>query len=376
MIDGQADQGSIFEQRKRDHLRIALDPRAQSSRTHGLEDIDLIHEALPDLDFSDIDLTSDFNGLTVKAPYFVSSMTAGHERGREINLALAKFSERRGILMGVGSQRRELEDADAMKEWTEIRKQAPNALLLGNIGISQALREPVSRIQALVDNLGAKALFIHLNPLQECVQPEGTPQFRGGLEAIRRIARELTVPVIVKEVGCGFSEDTLKRLEGSGIRAVDVSGLGGTHWGRVEGQRLPAGEWRSQAAATFDDWGIPATTSLLNAKEAGVSYDLWASGGVRTGLDVAKFVAMGARFVGLAQPWLAAVLGEGGEKARIGFGDAETPGGGERGATRGTAQDRLDDVADRLDWELKTALFCTGCRTPDELRAQQRWTWR
>lgn len=351
MTDGQAEQESQFEQRKRDHIRIALDPRAQSARTQGLEDIELIHEALPDLDFSDIDLSTKFLGRPVKVPYFVSSMTAGHERGRDINLALAKLSERRGILMGVGSQRRELDDPSAMKEWAEIRGKAPGALLLGNIGLAQAIRTPTAKLQSLVDGLGAMALFIHLNPLQECVQPEGTPQFKGGLEAIRRIAGELKVPVIVKEVGCGFSEATLRRLEGSGIHAVDVSGLGGTHWGRVEAQRLPGGDWRADAAATFNDWGVTTTRSLLNATKAGVSYHLWASGGVRTGLDVAKFTAMGAQFVGLAQPWLAAALSA--ESARD-----------------------LDLVADRLDLELKTALFCTGCRTPDELRTQKRWTSR
>lgn len=341
----------LFESRKRDHLRIALDPRVQSSRAAGLESIDLVHEALPDLDFKDIDLSVDFNGRSLGAPFFIGSMTAGHEKGREINLALARLSERRGLLMGVGSQRRELEDSEASLEWREIRKQAPKACLVGNIGIAQAIRAPVDRLRALVDGLEASALFIHLNPLQECLQPEGTPSFRGGLSAIARLVTEIQVPVIVKETGCGMSLATMRRLDSAGVHAVDVSGLGGTHWGRVEERRLAKTDLRAAAAPAFSDWGLPTVSCLIEAAQAPLRCELWASGGIRTGVDVAKAIALGARLVGLAHPWLEAAVQDDGDAA-------------------------LERLTEKLTFELKTSLFCTGSRTPGELKEGKRWVWR
>lgn len=351
MLGFTGETDPLFESRKRDHIRIALDPRVQSSRNAGLDQVELVHEALPDLDFKDIDLTTDFNGRSLSAPFFISSMTAGHEKGKEINLALARLSEGRGLLMGVGSQRRELEDSEAAREWKDVRKQAPKACLAGNLGIAQAIRAPVDRVKALVDGLEASALFIHLNPLQECLQPEGTPQFRGGLQAIARLAETLPVPVIVKETGCGMSVATLKRLSSAGVYAVDVSGLGGTHWGRVEEQRLAKTDMRASAAPAFSDWGLQTARCLIDGAEANVRSQLWASGGLRTGVDVAKTIALGARMAGLAHPWLEAAVQS----------DSETA---------------LERLADRLTFELQTALFCTGSRTPSELQSGRRWTWR
>jgi isopentenyl-diphosphate delta-isomerase len=350
-MQSMADQKTQFENRKRDHIRIALDPRAQSSLSTGLESVDLIHQALPEIDFHEIDLKTPFAKQILASPIYVSSMTAGHERGTEINTNLARFAERRGLLMGVGSQRRELEDSSAANEWKQIRKHAPKAILAGNIGLAQAIHAPIGALLALIENLEASALFIHLNALQECLQPEGTPQFRGGLQAIQKIAKALPVPVIVKEVGCGFSADTLHRLNETGIYAVDVSGLGGTHWGRVEGQRIPVESAGAKVAATFQDWGISTTQSLLNAHETPLSYEVWASGGVRTGLDVAKLIAMGAHMVGLAKPWLEAALEKDADRA-------------------------LENLLDSLHQELKISLFCTGAVSPDVLRSTQRWSWK
>lgn len=350
MVDIVAERDSQFEQRKRDHLRIALDQKAQSVTPTGLDSLELIHEALPDLNFEDLDLKTSFENRALNAPFFISSMTAGHEKGREINFALARLSAERKILMGVGSQRRELEDPAAASEWKEVRKQAPDALLLGNLGLAQVIRSSVSDVQALVENVGALALFIHLNPLQECLQPEGTPQFRGGLGALEKLAKALSVPVIVKETGCGFSVATLQRLDGIGIKAVDVSGLGGTHWGRVETERLETSDFRPQSGAVFNEWGTTTLQSMLNAAEAHVSYQVWASGGVRTGLDVAKLISVGAEFVGLAQPWLQAAVSE-------------------------NPDQELNRVYERLEFELKTSLFCTGARTPEELRTGRRSKW-
>ena len=331
------DSNTQFEQRKRDHIRIALDPRSQTQGQTGLENIELIHEALPELNFKEVDISTSFvfgsDSFFLSSPIFISSMTAGHENGQEINKALARLSDRRQILMGVGSQRRELQDEQASHEWQLVRQQAPKALLIGNIGLSQLIQSPIDKIRRLVDSVEALGLFVHLNPLQEVLQPEGTPNFKSGLNAIENLVKLLPVPVIIKEVGCGFSEATLKRLDSIGVYAVDVSGKGGTHWGRVEGLRSSEEQMLYKVSQTFADWGIPTVQSLLNAGKAQVSYEVWASGGVRNGLELAKLCALGAKRVGLAKPFLQAAL---------------------------KGDEALESVLDQLELELKTAMFCTG----------------
>lgn len=337
-----------FEQRKRDHIRIALDPRSQTEGQNGLDSIELIHEALPDLDFKEVDISTSFvfkgEALSLSSPIFISSMTAGHEKGREINEALARLSDRRQILMGVGSQRRELEDSNAAEEWARVRKQAPKARLLGNIGISQLIKSPIDKLRRLIESTEALAIFVHLNPLQEALQPEGTPEFRHGLQALENLVKMVHVPVIVKEVGCGFSLETLKRLDNTGIFAVDVSGKGGTHWGRVEGFRSQEDELLYKVAQTFSNWGISTVQSLLNAKEARVKYELWASGGVRNGLEVAKLCALGAHKVGVAKPFLEAAL---------------------------AGDEALEELVNKLELELKIAMFCTGSKTLKDLQTKR-----
>lgn len=337
-----------FENRKRDHIKIALDPRSQTEGQNGLDSIELVHEALPEMNFKEVDISTSFffsgTSVPLSSPIFISSMTAGHEKGREINEALARLSDRRQILMGVGSQRRELTDSNAAEEWTQVRKQAPKAKLLGNIGISQLIKTPIDDIRRLVDATEAVALFVHVNPLQEALQPEGTPNFKNSLEAIENLAKLSQVPVIVKEVGCGFSVQTLKRLESTGIFAVDVAGLGGTHWGRVEGYRSKENELLYQVAQTFANWGVSTVQSVLNAHEARVSYEVWASGGVRNGLEVAKLLALGAKKVGLAKPFLEAAL---------------------------QGDEALENLLNRLELELKIALFCTGSKNISELSTKR-----
>lgn len=337
-----------FEQRKRDHIRIALDPRSQTAGQNGLDSITLIHEALPDLNYKEVDISTSFvfsgDAIPLSSPIFISSMTAGHEKGREINEALARLSDRRQILMGVGSQRRELEDSNAAEEWAKVRKQAPKARLLGNIGIAQLIKSPIDKVRRLIDSTEAVALFVHLNPLQEVLQPEGTTEFRTGLQAIENLVKLAGIPVIVKETGCGFSVATLKRLENTGIFAVDVSGKGGTHWGRVEGYRSEESEMLYQVAQTFADWGISTTESLLNAKEARVEYQLWASGGVRNGLEIGKLMALGASKVGVAKPFLEAAL---------------------------QGDEALEKLLTRLETELKVTMFCTGCRNLKDLQSKK-----
>lgn len=338
---------SQFEQRKRDHIRIALDPRSQTAGQSGLDSIELIHEALPNLDFEEVDISTSFvfggKAISLSSPIFISSMTAGHEKGLEINEALARLSDRRKILMGVGSQRRELEDSNATEEWVRVRKQAPRAHLLGNIGITQLIKTPIDQVRRLIASIEAVALFVHLNPLQEALQPEGTPDFRNGLVALENLVKTAGVPVIVKEVGCGFSVETLKRLKNTGVFAVDISGKGGTHWGRVEGYRSEENNLLFKVAQTFSNWGIGTVQSMLNAKEAGVTYEVWSSGGVRSGLDVAKLCALGAEKVGIAKPFLEAAL---------------------------VGDEALDELLMKLELELKITMFCTGSRNLKDLQTK------
>lgn len=368
-----------FEQRKRDHIRWALDSRSQTSASTGLDQIDLVHEAIPDMDFSEVDIQSSFlgkkawnsekksekisQGDVFASPFFISSMTAGHQQGVSLNQRLAKACAGQGWALAVGSQRRELSDPEAGKEWSELRSMAGDQLvLIGNLGIAQVIQSPVSAVQSLVDSLQAKALFVHMNPLQECMQREGTPQFRGSWKALESLIQALSVPVIVKEVGCGFSAKTIKRLLEVGVQAVDISGLGGTHWGRIEGLRAGQGEMKAQAAETFADWGIPTLQSLMSAVElrrqwqekqqkdshawSENSISIWASGGVRHGLDAAKLLALGAERVGFARPALQAAM---------------------------QSEEILQKWMQTIEFELKVALFCTGCKSLSELKEVWRW---
>lgn len=338
-----------FESRKRDHIRLALDGKNQAAGESGLERVQLVHEALPDLDFKEVSLEYVSLKKKLKTPFLVSSMTAGHERSTELNVLLARACEARGWRMGVGSQRRELGDKKAADEWRAIRKKAPRVELLGNLGLAQLIKSKVSDVERLVENLEASAMIIHLNALQECMQPEGTPEFKGGLKAIEKLCAKLSVPVVVKETGCGFSASTLKRLKRTGVAAVDVSGLGGTHWGRIEGGRNHSGTDRHEAALTFANWGISTVDSLLEATKLKPDYEVWASGGVRSGLDAAKLLSLGAACVGFAMPVLEAALN--GEEALL--------------SKMGV-----------FEYELKTALFCTGSKTITSMQRGKVWRWR
>lgn len=338
-----------FESRKVDHIRLSLDEKNQATGASGLENIQLIHEALPDLDFSQIRLAVKSLGKKMSTPFLVSSMTAGHSDSVNLNQRLAGACAEKGWRMGVGSQRRELGDLTAAREWREIRKASPKVVLLGNLGIAQLIRTKIDAVERLVEALQAEGMIIHLNALQECLQPEGTPNFRGGLKALERLCRQLSVPVVVKETGCGFSRATLKRLRGVGVAAVDVSGLGGTHWGRIEGDRNSAQDMRAEAAQTMALWGISTVESVTNAVEMKKDYEVWASGGVRSGVDAAKLLAMGANGVGFAMPILNAAL---------------------------KSEEELLRKMSVFEFELKTSMFCTGCATIAELKSKKVWQWR
>jgi isopentenyl-diphosphate Delta-isomerase len=321
-----------FTQRKADHIRLSLDPKTEASGLNGLDQFSLTHEALPDINFDDITLKSQQLGLDVDTPFLISSMTAGHQDGLVINERLMCAATAQNWAMGVGSQRRELFDDTAHLEWLNLRKRFPNLRLFGNIGIAQVITSTTSQLQRLVDNLEANALQIHLNPLQECIQPEGTPHYKGAYQAIESLCTQLDVPVIIKETGCGMSKQTMEKLNNTGISALDVSGFGGTHWGRIEGLRTN-NKQLSQAAKTFGNWGINTFDAMLNARSLMLNYEVWGSGGIRDGLDSAKLLALGANTIGFARPMLAAAM---------------------------DSEEAIIDVMKTIEFELKTALFCTG----------------
>ncbi|MGK5089801.1 type 2 isopentenyl-diphosphate Delta-isomerase, partial [Bdellovibrionota bacterium FG-2] len=246
--------------RKREHILQAMNPKHQALGLAGLDRVHLVHEALPEIDFSSIYLSSECLGAPLATPFYVAAMTGGHPDAAALNLTIAKACESRGWAMGVGSQRADFiaGDGSAKNEWRNLRKAAPTAVFFANLGVSQLTQDfshkTLDRLKFLVASLEAHALALHLNSLQEAIQPEGTPHFKGAFKAIERVCRELKTPVILKETGCGFSQNTLNRVRELGLAAIDVSGLGGTHWGRIEGARSSS-PITQHAAETFANWG-------------------------------------------------------------------------------------------------------------------------
>ncbi|MEY4617032.1 MAG: hypothetical protein RJB66_1992 [Pseudomonadota bacterium] len=339
----------LFETRKKDHIRISLKEESQSLAQKDWDCIRLIPEALPDLNLSDVSLTVESLGYTWASPFFVSSMTAGHSESLNLNCILAEACSEKSWMLGVGSQRRELEDLDAAKEWKKIRQNYPRVPLVSNIGVSQVINTPISKIQRLIENTEAVALFIHINSLQECLQPEGTPQFKGGIRAIEALVKSLPVPVIVKEVGSGVSVSTARRLANVGVAAIDVSGRGGTHWGRVEGLRSQEQSAQALAAMAFKDWGISTPKALYQLSEIQLDQtEVWASGGIRNGLQATQCLAMGATRIGMAKPLL--------EKALLGA-------------------EPVVQLMNQLEYELKIGLFCVGINKISDLKQRKVWTW-
>ncbi|MBI3412542.1 MAG: type 2 isopentenyl-diphosphate Delta-isomerase [Candidatus Aenigmarchaeota archaeon] len=325
------------ESRKSDHIKIVLEKDVQHKNSAGFEDVLLVHNALPEIDFDDVDTETEFLGKKLTAPIMVSGMTGGTPEAEKINKNLARAAEEVGIGMGVGSQRAMIENGKLLSTYN-VRDVAPGILLLGNIGAAQfAKGYGVEECRKAVEMIGADALAIHLNAAQELVQPEGDRNWAGILKAINRIVKELGYPVIAKETGAGISGEVAKKLEEAGVKAVDVSGSGGTSWTAVESFR------NSPVGDTFNNWGIPTAVALRWCKKS-VKIPVLASGGIYNGLDAAKAIALGAHACTIARPFLRAGV---------------------------TGYEKIKEEMERIIRELKIAMFLTGSKNLKEFRSKK-----
>lgn len=316
-----------IEQRKREHVELAAGNALRDPGANSFDDVHLVHDALPEVDPAEIDTSVELLGRRLALPLVIASMTGGHAGGAEINATLARAAQRHGIAMGVGSQRAALVEPALAETYAIARAAAPQAMLIANIGIAQLVPQrdraalELSEVEALVAMIGANVLAVHLNAVQELVQPEGQPNARGWLAAIRGLAARLSVPVLVKETGAGISYGAASRLRDAGVRAIDVGGRGGTSFAAIEAARAERmGDTRSIALGeALGDWGIPTAVSIVATARAGLP--VIGTGGVRGGLDAARAIALGATSVGVARPLLRAAL-DGGDGAVTAWIDA------------------------------------------------------
>lgn len=291
--------------RKDDHIRINLEQDVRSNLTSGLEAYRFIHEALPELDLSDVDTSTSIFGKKLRSPILISSMTGGTKEAGKINTHLAEAAQDASIAMGVGSQRAALEDPKAASTF-KVRKVAPDILLFANLGAIQLnYGYDASHCQRAVEMIEADALYLHLNPLQEAVQHGGDTNWKGLAKKIEQVCKAIGVPVVAKEVGWGISESTARILVDCGVSAIDVAGAGGTSWSQVEMYRAPD-ELTREVAGSFVGWGIPTAESIQLVRKATPSLPIFASGGLKDGIDIAKCIALGASLGGMAGPFLKA----------------------------------------------------------------------
>jgi isopentenyl-diphosphate Delta-isomerase len=341
---------SITESRKARHVELVVREHVEHrNKRTGLGDLDFVHNALPELAFNEIETKSSFLGHFVEAPLIISSMTGGYSDATEINSALACACDRYGLAMGVGSERQALENTQHHRSFSIVREAAPNAFIFANIGATEVARlhseRKIEQLQMIVDLVQANALAIHLNPLQELLQPEGSRNFCGVLDGVAECVNTFGLPIIVKEVGAGISRSVAEKLLEVGVRAIDVAGAGGTSWAGVE---ILRNNERAQAELDpFWDWGISTVDAIEDVfpLKHEFEFELIASGGIRNGLDIAKSLVLGADAAAIARPLIQAFI-DGGEEA-------------------------LFAIIDTLLYQLRAVMFLTGSRDIASLKQQQ-----
>ena len=331
----------VTAERKADHIRVNLEENVESGLIAGFEHLHFEHNALPEIDLDEIDLSQEFLGKTLAAPLLISSMTGGTAKASEINRNLARAAQDAGIAMGLGSQRVAIEDPN-LADTFNMRDIAPDALMFANLGAVQLnYGYGPEEAQRAIDMIEADALVLHLNALQEAVQPEGDTKFSDLLSKIEALVGAVSVPVIAKEVGWGISASVATRLVEAGVEVIDVAGAGGTSWSQVEMHRA-AEEKQADLAARFVDWGIPTAEAVRQVRAALPNTPIIASGGLRVGLDIAKSIALGAQLGGMAGPFLRAAVDSSGA---------------------------VSELIDQTLRELRVCMFATGSRDLESLRA-------
>ncbi|MDB4972158.1 MAG: Isopentenyl-diphosphate delta-isomerase, FMN-dependent [Myxococcaceae bacterium] len=334
--------GSSIQRRKDDHLDLcATDDVAFKGATTLLECVQLVHQSLPDIDVDKIDTRVSLLGKTLRLPIVIAAMTGGTERAAAVNRDLASIAEARGLGFGLGSQRAMQRQPNTA--WTyQVREWAPKTLVLGNVGVVQARDWQSAAIAEMVREIGADALCVHLNPAQEVVQPGGDRDFERGTDTFKRLVAELPVPVVGKETGCGISLQTARKLKAAGVRTVDTSGAGGTSWVGVETLRAEGDQAR--LGNLLWDWGIPTAAAVHNTVSVGL--ETIATGGIQTGLDIVRALALGATAAGIARPMLQAHV-RGGKEAAEAF-------------------------VDQLEREIRAVMLLVGAANVQELRTVPR----
>ncbi len=317
--------------RKLEHLLLCANCDVEYRGSTGFEDIELIHRALPEVNKEEIDISAELFGKKMDAPLIISAITGGHPAALKVNKELAKAADKMNIGMGVGSQRAAVENKELIPTYSVVRENAPEAVILGNIGAPQI--EFAERAAEMID---ADALAIHLNTLQEAIQPEGDIDARGYISSIEKVTDLIDMPVVAKETGAGISREDAITLEKAGVAAIDVAGSGGTSWAAVETYRAKD----SYMGNMYWNWGIPTAVSTVEVCES-VNVPVISSGGIRNGLEAAKALALGAESVGMALPFL-------------------------KGAYIG--QDALLKTIEQFKESLKVAMFLVGAKNIKELR--------
>lgn len=301
-----------ISRRKNEHILICLRENVEfSQKTTGFEEYDFLHCALPETDFEAIDTRIPFLNRSLSFPFMISALTGGSRETQAINRIVGELCNEFDIAVGLGSQRAMLEDESTIPSYTVVRKAAPRGIIIGNIGAAQIRGDDApDLVKKLTEAVEADAMAIHINPLQEILQPEGDRSFSGVLDALERLRAALDIPLIVKEVGCGISADLVKRLTDCGIDYIDIAGAGGTSWAAVEEMR-----GRVYTTSAFREWGIP-TAACITAGSAVPNARIIASGGIRSGIDLAKAIALGAELGGAALPVLRAIADDNAEAGR------------------------------------------------------------
>lgn len=322
------------EKRKAEHVRIVLNEKVEGFKGNGFDEMEFEHYSLPEMDYREVNAATTFLGKKLKAPLMVTGMTGGYQNAERINNDLAAACEEKGVAFGLGSQRAMLEDASLAKTF-KVRKSAPSIFIAANIGAVQLKQYPLKKVREMVEAIGADALAVHLNPLQEAVQREGDKDWRGCLEAIEKACDELSVPVIAKETGAGINYEVAMQLKEAGVKALDTSGAGGTSWSAIEVYRKGA-----EAGRVFSGWGITTAESVMDCVKA--KLPVIASGGMRNGLQAAKAIRLGAALAGAANPFIKAQSAAG--------------------------MQGVSNEIDKFTDELKIAMFLTRSKNLQQLR--------